>query len=323
MKIAIICHIFYPELWDELAKCIRRIHDPYDLYITYSAEEKIKQAKKDFPSAKFIKVANKGYDIWPFIKVVNDLDLSKYSYVIKLHTKRNMERCSIHKIFEGSGWRKRLLSFLSTDKAWGESKNILKSKPDVGMIADPFCIFTDKDLPFLRQTFNLAMDMGYRLGMKDVGSGAFVAGTMFIVRSECLEIFRQVFKEDDFPDFVNHEEGDLAHVIERLLGFCVSAKSMVISDPLGLKSEIEKSFLKLNRRLLLRTRLRAFMRNFWQVKITSKKYLLVKCCKIPIYRKRISNDDYSEPCPLSWYQNAVAEMASQYDELLNQHSVVQ
>ena len=89
-RIAVVVYVFYSELWMELADCIRRVDVPYDLFITYSDERSVAKAKLDFPGAIFVQCENKGYDIWPFLKILNILDLKKYTHIIKLHTKRDI-----------------------------------------------------------------------------------------------------------------------------------------------------------------------------------------------------------------------------------------
>lgn len=86
-------HIYYPEMWYELRQCIQNIvPHSFDLYVTMVEEHQdiITDIKDSFPSAKIKVVENRGYDIYPFIKILNNLDMDDYSYVIHLHTKRDM-----------------------------------------------------------------------------------------------------------------------------------------------------------------------------------------------------------------------------------------
>ena len=41
MRIAVVAHVYYPELWPELAACIRNVGGDHDLYVSYSDEDRI------------------------------------------------------------------------------------------------------------------------------------------------------------------------------------------------------------------------------------------------------------------------------------------
>lgn len=89
--ILVHCHIFYPELWEELKSCIKNIApNPFDLFVTMVEEHNdiSKDIQNNFPKAHIDIVKNVGYDIFPFVSVLNKINLEDYSYVVKLHTKR-------------------------------------------------------------------------------------------------------------------------------------------------------------------------------------------------------------------------------------------
>lgn len=44
----------------------------------------------DFKNADFYVVPNLGFDLGPFVYALDKVNLSDYSYVIKLHTKRDI-----------------------------------------------------------------------------------------------------------------------------------------------------------------------------------------------------------------------------------------
>ena len=115
-------HIYYTDQLNLLVDCLKNIPYDYDLYVTSDDKNQdlisktISQQKPDF---NFISVENVGYDIWPFIKVITDIDLSKYDYLIKLHTKRDMPvtlPCALgngYFVEYGDAWRRNLMSFIS------------------------------------------------------------------------------------------------------------------------------------------------------------------------------------------------------------------
>ena len=93
--ILVHCHIYYPEMWDELKVCIKNITPfPYDMFVTMVEEhsEIISDIKTTFSNAKIEIVENRGYDVGPFVHMINNVDLDQSSYVVKIHTKRDLKR---------------------------------------------------------------------------------------------------------------------------------------------------------------------------------------------------------------------------------------
>ena len=111
-------HIYYNNLYEQLKQCIKNI-EPYsfDLFVTMIEEDKgiIRDIRETFPDAKIQIVENRGYDIGPFIELINQVNLDNYDYVVKLHTKRNMPKGSLLHYFDvsGSKWRNYALDFIS------------------------------------------------------------------------------------------------------------------------------------------------------------------------------------------------------------------
>lgn len=89
-EILVHVHLFYPEFWNEISACLKNISLPYDLVVTLVENdsktiENIKGIKSD---ARIEIVENRGFDVAPFIKVMRENDLSRYDFVIHLHSKR-------------------------------------------------------------------------------------------------------------------------------------------------------------------------------------------------------------------------------------------
>ena len=145
-RFLVVVHVYYTNQLDLISKCLENIPSDYDLYITSDEKnqnliaEKTSNVKPDF---HFVSVSNIGYDVWPFVKVINDLDLDKYQYVIKLHTKRDMTQRDTDPYFfviigngfyldHGSVWRDSLFEFIKTKENLNKCLEALNQK-DVGM----------------------------------------------------------------------------------------------------------------------------------------------------------------------------------------------
>ena len=89
-------HLYYKDMLKTMLAYIDNISNyDYDLYVTMVEEDEntIKQIKEFNNRANIIKVSNRGFDVWPFICVLQKVNLDDYSYIIKLHTKRDMLPC--------------------------------------------------------------------------------------------------------------------------------------------------------------------------------------------------------------------------------------
>lgn len=198
----------------------------FDLFITVTQkvldiEYKIKQFKSD---AKILVVQNKGYDIFPFLSVINQINLDDYDYVIKLHTKRlnGDNKTQFHNI-------------MIDDKTWSESlvnaligcptrvkNNISKfqQNKNVGMLGHSLCIVDNRDyfihlLPKINQSLK-------KIGFSQISANdnfKFVAGTMFIMKASLLKVMQNKFTIDDFEESDTRiKDLTAAHAIERVFG---------------------------------------------------------------------------------------------------------
>ena len=234
VKVAVIAHVFYPEFWTELARCIRTVGDGCDLFVTYVDESAVAAARRDFPSARFIACENLGYDVWPFLKVLQEIPLADYDLVVKLHTKRDVTGELLvlnHAWVGGPVWRERLLAFVATEDAWRRTLRRF-TDPRVGMVADRRLVFRRGDLPAkLDGSFDRAREEFRRLTGSAVSEGAeYVAGTMFAARPAALKpLLVRRFEAARFEPPAGHRCETYAHLMERMLGFSVAAAGLRIA----------------------------------------------------------------------------------------------
>ena len=234
MKTLVIVHVFYPQLWPELAASIRNVDGDRDLIVTYGEESAVAEARRDFPGARFLKCENRGYDIWPFVAALKATDLSAYDVVVKLHTKRDVVsdiRYDFNNaVYNGSAWRNFLLGFVRTPEAWRRTRALL-AKPDVGMVAELHVVFRRRDVPVSRtkESFDAAATF---LGLDPRAvrrSGQYVAGTMFAAKPAALRpLLAKELTAESFDPPAGHMTETFAHVVERALGLSVSAAGLKI-----------------------------------------------------------------------------------------------
>ncbi len=233
MKILIHAHVYYHDLWQELKNCINIIARTAECeaYITMPAENYNKREKwggELLCPAKFIVSENRGYDVGPFIYVLNLVNLKQYDYVIKLHTKRNITTYPWYiNGFDvsGSKWRAYLLRFCSTTANWQKSLQTLSEK-DCGMIADARLILPNE----IQQYESRMNEWEEILGTKQLKIKEYISGTMFAAKAKIFYPIVGKININDFSITNRNEKGSLAHVFEHLLG------NLVGLARLGIKS---------------------------------------------------------------------------------------
>lgn len=288
-KYAVIVHIFYVDLWDELKARIKNISSPIDLFVTLSESIADKEGIKDdilksFPEAKIEIVENKGYDILPFLKVIKPLDLDKYTGIIKLHTKRDVDKFgeTFNEDWKGPKWREALLGFLETEETWEKAERAFLVEA-VSLLSDMRVIWrikeelwkkfrTDREVEkFCREYFALEIK-----GKKII----FVAGTMFVAKPATLKPFQTLDLEAiDFKSGNNHEHS-IAHTFERAFGAVATSRGKIAVWQ-GDEELVKCLHYRDIQRLKYETK-----RFFYRKKAREDGCTLIKICKIPVWRSK-------------------------------------
>ncbi len=270
-------HVFYTSVWPELRACLQRIAPcPMELYVTFA--EPCADIEADvaacFPGAHVLMVPNRGFDVAPFLQVLSQVNLDDYSYVVKLHTKRGADAQGVG-MLRGEEWRQALLAFLSSHERLQEHVAAFEADARIGMQAD-WRLFVGHD------PYDKKASRALRRWLKERGlprcKFCYVAGSMFMARAEVMKMLQGfgLGMEDFAPSAQHHAQ--LAHVVERLMGYCVYAQGYMLSDRL----EFEAAARHL-RRMRLRHALESLGRFLLQVKRTSSGRRVVKVLKVPVW----------------------------------------
>lgn len=225
MKKLLVCaHIFYHEQTDYVIEKLKNITCPFDLCVTYVTDnnETINKFENFKNDTKFIKVDNVGYDIYPFIRILDEINLDDYEYVLKLHTKNHSKKGDYV-------WRDELYdSLLGTKNIFKFNLRILDKNKRIGMIGSKARInammqrFPENTILFdeVCKRFNISNEHGH-----------FIAGTIFLIRAELLKIIKDFnLKKEDFEGQIlkTGSQGTMAHAVERLLGVMVERQGYEI-----------------------------------------------------------------------------------------------
>ena len=283
MKICVFIHIYYIEMLDELLSYISNlslIDDlEYDLVVTLTAHnEDIEQKLYAFKdNTHILIVPNRGYDIAPFLHATKSVNLLRYDYIIKLHTKRDLVQTSYLPFckFNGNEWRLKLLEFMNSRENLLSTFKQFELDPLVGMITSPELVISSvkQDTVADNKAEKIMKGMGLTLRDKN-----FVAGTMFIAKASLFKIWNHLpYNAFDFDEYnPNHKGGSLAHALERVLGFMIGAQGYKIVPyyKVGLGYKLKKLWY-------------CFKNFIFYKRINSKGKLHIKICKIPVYSKQL------------------------------------
>ena len=275
-------HIFYKELYPELKDCLLNLQDyDIDLRVTLVDEhqEIEDDLKRTFKNCTIYKVPNLGFDVAPFIYVLNEVNLDDYSYVVKLHTKRDVKTDLNNEWFSGTGWRNTMLSFIKSQDRFDKVIARLESDNTIGMHGAIPAIFS-KDDDLATKTREDVIALAQKNNLKAIDY-EFVAGSVFVVRASVLKMIQALKlsqKDFEIPD-ETHVKSQFAHIIERYLGFITYTQGMTVED-CELSSTQKKFFY------LKKSWLKFFNKYIYSVRVTKKRKLLVKILRIPVYSRK-------------------------------------
>lgn len=215
VRILVCLHLFYADAWKEVSDYLKRLN-PYsmDLKISYAeylqGNPILDVIKNEYPNAELILCENRGYDIGPFIKLCEDVDLKQYDIVFKLHTKGiTKTRFVYHHYFQQRDWFVYLFEGVLGAFTIHKTIRLLSEENDIGMISAFNLIASDPShkRKMVEDYFGEKYDENYQ----------FVAGTCFAMRANALEHFLK--RGIRFKDFEITERGkfSLAHAVERLI----------------------------------------------------------------------------------------------------------
>ncbi|MGZ8144527.1 MAG: rhamnan synthesis F family protein, partial [Methylosarcina sp.] len=216
-RLAVICHMYYPEMADEFERYFSNIPFPFDLYITTDTRAKKSRISQSFSGWEKGKVEirlaqNRGRDIAPKLITCRDV-YDRYEFILHVHTKKSLNWGELH------GWRTFLLETLVGSPAIVESVfEAFRLNPKLGMVAPQHIEMIRQYLGKDSNTGNAEL-FARRLGITITPDSPidFPSGSMFWARSAALKPLLDLklsFK--DFPKESGQVDGTLGHLIERM-----------------------------------------------------------------------------------------------------------
>ena len=228
-QIAVVVHVYYLDLWLELAEQIAQIPAPFDLYVTIAEQNGVQafadRIKTEYPHADVRVVPNRGRDILPFVSLLNSGALDRYPLICKLHTKRSPHRK------DGDYWRGKLVFGLL-----GSAENVkdilrgFNANPKLGLVVANGEIYEGER--GWRSNRARCQELTESLGLRlNDYPARFAGGSIFWSRGSALKPLKTLaLSADAFEPEDGAVDGTTAHAIERLFSIFAMAEGFSVVE---------------------------------------------------------------------------------------------
>jgi len=241
-KIAIIAHVFYIDLWSEIATYLNGLDISYDIFVSVPetmSENEIKEIYKTHPHAKVYMTENRGRDVLPFFQLMSIIHPDSYHYICKLHTKKTGNSPL------GQTWRKLLyFDLLGSQTLVSDIINLFDNDDSIGIVtgkntildSERYAYGNNEKIDLLAKKLDIIYNPNY----------LFPAGTMFWIRTSLLRPLIDLFINNQlyFEDEKGQKDDTLAHAIERFFGIIAQAHKQKIAPSPSDYSELSKETLE-------------------------------------------------------------------------------
>jgi len=218
--ISLHIHAYYDEeLWHiiEKVKDIKIIDEviitiPFDSKVSDLSEMEVQSLLGKKSKKEIIRCENKGANIYPFLKLVNENKISN-QVVCHLHTKR-----SPHLAF-GKDWFTFLIdSLLPSECVVEQYSQAFSNDPRLGLLIPKYYKHLPNQPNHGRNKSKLTKLMQeYRINQLNVED--YPCGAMFWARKEIFYELSDIVKAPVFTNGTLSEDANLEHVIERFIGY--------------------------------------------------------------------------------------------------------
>lgn len=216
--VAIVMHIYYPDLWPEFKAKIDSLDIAHDLYVTLTyrgdeTEELAAQIRTEFPGATVLPLENRGRDILPFLALVNAGALTGYKAVCKIHTKKSPHR------EDGEIWRRHLIEGVLPDTGLkGLLETFIADKKASFWVADGQHF---EDTKWWGSNLEITRSLLRRIEVEITGKRlSFPAGSIYWMKPVIVDLLKAMkLNAEQFDPEMAQVDGTLAHALERTMGF--------------------------------------------------------------------------------------------------------
>jgi lipopolysaccharide biosynthesis protein len=227
--VAIVCHIFYFHLIDEVMKLIGDLDLDCDLFFTVTRkpgmEEAVGRVRSVCPRAAVLPFPNIGRDVFPFAWLAGTGMFTQHAAVCKIHSKKSVLRA------DGDRWRRALI-----DASLGNSAHVrrmihaIRSDGAVGLITADDQIVEGEEYwgPNRKRTAELCARVGIDINAYPL---RFASGSIFWLHPRVIERLNALqLTTADFEPETGQIDGTTAHAVERVIGFIVQSLDLEMQE---------------------------------------------------------------------------------------------
>ena len=234
-RIAAVVHLYYPDLWPEIADALARLPEPCDVFVScpFRLLPAVRRSVVErFASATVFGVQNLGRDVLPFLLWLRAVGPETYTYVLKLHGKKSVHIVDTDQTPFGGGnaWRRAAFGGLVGRRDHARALlRALDTSPQIGLVAPAGQLYDQ--IEWKCATADLVATVLERLGIDCQVQGRFPAGTMFWARASALARFATI--GDSLLDFereAGQVDGTLHHAYERLFALVAEHDGYRVTD---------------------------------------------------------------------------------------------
>jgi lipopolysaccharide biosynthesis protein len=239
-KLAVIVHLYYEELWDQIAPRLEMIPDTFDVFVSLGRHNKdfVPKLKRKDVSIHASVLPNRGRDVLPFLYMLRRVERAGYTHMLKIHSKKSEWRQ------DGSSWFGDILKDLLPDsETIGAALKILDEEMTGVIGPSNHLVSLKRHMGSNKLILKDLIDRAHGSSvtskvMRSTERYPYVGGTMFWARVDSLQALMDLeLMPDDFPSEQGQIDGTIAHAIERFMGVSpkISGKSMYLmsKDSIG------------------------------------------------------------------------------------------
>jgi lipopolysaccharide biosynthesis protein len=249
-KLAILVHVFYADLVDDLIQKLKAVGLQYDLYLSFAEHLDVDSCIEKFSQLKpnkchWIRVRNRGRDIYPFLLWLNSKFFKEYEIFLKIHTKRSAWVKNARHIplgvENGDQWREVMLNQLIGDSnEISKYVRLLSSNNDIGIVCPSN---TNLSLiNYMGGNLKMMNRLASKLSLSIPELCTFPAGSMYWARCSAvrqLSMITPVFRK--FSKETGQDDGTFAHAIERFVGVVTASNKLRIIETSDPESQVIES----------------------------------------------------------------------------------
>ncbi len=256
-RICVILHLYYQDLWEDIKPYLLNLDKvtSFDLYITITQENKnltddINSSFSENVNIHIEQIENlpQGADIYPFIHIINKIDLDKYDILYKIHSKRNIEDLYIKSngIYLGKNlWRDYMLNEILGKQNIKKCIQVFQNKPKIGAVGFmPLLIEVNEENPMIfHKPSEIYSLFSSKIKISLQNKYKFIGGTNFAIRANILKCIKNTYDKTTFSENAGVKFSNVTYAFEDLMGYIVENQGYRFSGTCIFSNKIILNFL--------------------------------------------------------------------------------